>query len=165
MLFVYVTSQFWLIFVEIGEIYNGEGELSFSKNLKWDISQKTPYEITILSVYYSLTALSTVGFGDYYPITSFERLLNVLVFFIGVCTFSYILGQLTNLLAEKNEILEGENVLEKNFENFFVVIQKFNGGFPMNKEAQQEIIDFMTAKEKNDKNLFQTTPHDIMMMQ
>jgi voltage-gated potassium channel len=45
-------------------------------------------------MYFAFTSLSTVGFGDYYPVSDLERLISSIILLIGVAMFSYILGNL-----------------------------------------------------------------------
>ena len=57
----------------------------------------------ITSLYFALTMLSTVGYGDLYPISSFEMIIAVVCMMIGVGVFSVVMNQL-GLIIEKNEI-------------------------------------------------------------
>lgn len=59
-------------------------------------------QMTIKTMYFALTSLSTVGFGDYYPITDFERLLTSFVLLIGVMLFSYVLSELRFMMTRIN---------------------------------------------------------------
>ena len=45
-------------------------------------------------MYFAFTSLSTVGFGDFYPVSDLERVVGSFVLLIGVAMFSYILGEL-----------------------------------------------------------------------
>jgi hypothetical protein len=47
-----------------------------------------------MSTYYQLTTLSTVGFGDLYPIADHERAVIAFNFLFGVAIFSYFMGEL-----------------------------------------------------------------------
>ena len=42
----------------------------------------------ITSWYYALTTLTTVGYGDYYPISNMERFLVWIILLLGVAFFS-----------------------------------------------------------------------------
>lgn len=42
--------------------------------------------------YFALTTLSTVGYGDYVPISSLEMISTVIVMLGGVAFFSYIMN-------------------------------------------------------------------------
>lgn len=49
---------------------------------------------TLIMLYYSLTTLSSVGFGDYSPVTTAERAFIVLIFMIMLIVFSTIIDSL-----------------------------------------------------------------------
>ena len=48
---------------------------SFLKNDNVDFTKYSSMEETWMAMYYALTTLSTVGFGDIYPVTNAERLI------------------------------------------------------------------------------------------
>ena len=54
-----------------------------------------------------MTSLSTVGFGDYYPVNDFERLVGSMILLSGVTVFSYIMSKLADMIINFNE-LNGE---------------------------------------------------------
>ena len=53
----------------------------------------------LVATYFSFTTMSTVGFGDYYPSTSTERLFGCLLLVFGVAIFSYIMGNFIEMLS------------------------------------------------------------------
>ena len=53
----------------------------------------------IVSSYFALTTLSTVGYGDFYPISSQERFVTLIVQLGGVAFFSYIMGNFIEIVA------------------------------------------------------------------
>ena len=53
----------------------------------------------ITSSYYALTTLSTVGYGDYYPISNLERIIAVVIMLGGVAFFSYIMGNFIEIIS------------------------------------------------------------------
>lgn len=79
----------------------------------------------ITVAYFSLTTLSTVGFGDYNPRSNAERLMCVLIFLFGINTFSYIMGVFLDLIdnyqALNMELDDGDRLTK-----FFGVIKFFN---------------------------------------
>ena len=81
----------------------------------------------IKAMYFALTSLSTLGFGDFYPITDFERMLTSFVLLIGVMLFSYVLSELRMMM---NKIMEmyGEIENQQQLEKFFTLLRKFNYG-------------------------------------
>lgn len=62
--------------------------------MNWKMDLDNGLLLTIKAMYFALTSLSTIGFGDFYPITDFERLLTSFVLLIGVMLFSYVLSEL-----------------------------------------------------------------------
>jgi hypothetical protein len=51
-------------------------------------------------MYFAFTTLSTVGFGDYTPKNSYERLWIALILLFGVATFSYVLGEFSDIVRK-----------------------------------------------------------------
>jgi hypothetical protein len=50
-------------------------------------------------IYYALTTLSTVGYGDYFPVNTGERIFAVILMLGGVAFFSYIMGNFIEILT------------------------------------------------------------------
>ena len=70
--------------------------------------------ILIASCYFSFTSLSTVGFGDYAPLSDVERLVCAMILFCGVIIFTYICGVFTGILndfiALNADLDDGDNL-------------------------------------------------------
>ena len=47
-------------------------------------------ESLIIVLYYALTVISSVGYGDYYPVSYLEMLIAVFCMMVGVIVFSII---------------------------------------------------------------------------
>lgn len=94
LLMVYFVAQIWGAFVDIYELnYPEDSEHdNFFHNYKWSLANHDDHDVFIILLYFSLTSLSTIGLGDYHPITNYERLLCTSLFLIGVILFSYALG-------------------------------------------------------------------------
>lgn len=50
-------------------------------------------------LYFALTTLSTVGYGDYHPISDLEMIITSLVMLGGVAFFSYIMGNFIEIIT------------------------------------------------------------------
>ena len=48
--------------------------------------------------YFALTTLSTVGYGDYGPLTQTEMIVTVIIQLAGVAVFSFAMGMLTSMI-------------------------------------------------------------------
>jgi len=51
-------------------------------------------------VYYALTTLATVGYGDFHPKSNAERLVGGAFILFGVTVFSFIMGNFIEMLVE-----------------------------------------------------------------
>ena len=61
----------------------------------WDLLNISMTYKVVASTYYQLTTLSTVGFGDLYPMQDHERVVIAFNFLFGVAIFSYFMGELS----------------------------------------------------------------------
>ena len=86
-------------------------------------------------MYFAFTSLSTVGFGDYYPVSDIERICSTIILFFGVAMFSYILESLMAQISMVKKINEPFGDLRK-LDKFFNVLQDFNHQNPIDKKIQ-----------------------------
>ena len=56
-------------------------------------------DLYIVSMYYTVTTITTVGYGDISATDSNERLLAILIMIVGVISFSFATGTLTSLIS------------------------------------------------------------------
>ena len=49
--------------------------------------------------YFLLTTLSTVGYGDLYPISKMEQIITLIVMMGGVAFFSFIMGKFMEIIS------------------------------------------------------------------
>lgn len=54
----------------------------------------------IISCYFALTTLSTVGYGDYYAISNIEIITAIFIMLGGVAFFSYIMGSFIDIISD-----------------------------------------------------------------
>lgn len=79
-----------------------------------------------------MTTLSTVGYGDYFPISNLERIMAVLVMLIGVAFFSYILGSFIEIISNYEKKM---GVIDKgaDLHNWFTFLTRFTNNKPLPK--------------------------------
>ena len=70
--------------------------LEAKKHIEWGLYSK--FRRLIICCYYALTTLSTVGYGDYTPITNLEKIVGILIMILGIAFFSYIMGNFNDVL-------------------------------------------------------------------
>lgn len=55
--------------------------------------------IYILSLYFVIQTITTVGYGDSNPLNTKERLFQIAAMLIGVIAFSFIAGSLSSMIT------------------------------------------------------------------
>ena len=63
-------------------------------------SEENELRQVIKSCYFAITTLSTVGYGDIFPISNLEMIIAVVVMLCGVAFFSYIMGNFIENISE-----------------------------------------------------------------
>ena len=80
------------------------------------------YSDYINSIYWCITTLTTIGYGDITPKTDIQKIYTMLVMIVGAGTFGYVIGNITSVLASLDiakthftEKLEKINTFMKNY--------------------------------------------------
>ena len=60
-------------------------------------------DIYVASLYYQMTTLTTVGYGDISAIIGFEKYYGIFVIIVGTCAYSWILTYISNYIKKNNE--------------------------------------------------------------
>lgn len=89
-----VGNIFTLTFIMAGVIYEAEHGTNPSFKSFFD------------AFYFSITALSTVGFGDIAPITPVGRTITSIAVLVGICLIPFQLGGVAKAIAEDNAFEE-----------------------------------------------------------
>ena len=78
----------------------------------------------ITSCYFSITTLSTVGYGDLSPVSDTEKLVGIVIMIGGVAFFSYIMGSFIEIISTFNQNLGNE---EQTFDlhNWMTLLTRF----------------------------------------
>lgn len=63
----------------------------------------------MICVYFILTTLSTVGYGDYYPVAIVEKIIGSLIMFCGVTFFSMLMGKFIAIVLTFKDTSLSEN--------------------------------------------------------
>ena len=89
--------------------------------------------------YYGLTTLSTIGFGDYAPKSVDEKLIIAFVMLFGVVVFSYIMGNLIEIMLNINNLeLKPDH---RELTEWIALLSKFNDGSMLPKSLIAKIED------------------------
>jgi hypothetical protein len=92
---VHYTACIWL--------YIGDKKFLGDTHDPWEIANTdfdgyTHFQLYVFSVYWILTVITTVGFGDYTGGTMLEYLITVFLEFTGLIVFSVLMILITNVV-------------------------------------------------------------------
>ncbi|MCA9390244.1 two pore domain potassium channel family protein [candidate division WWE3 bacterium] len=73
-------------------------------------------------IWWSIESITTVGYGDYYPVTFAGRLIGFLLMIFGITTFSLITASIASLLVGEQE----EKEIERLHDHIATLEQKMN---------------------------------------
>lgn len=85
----YFLGCFWYLIVS-NESNNSSDDNFYNNN---DLNLEPLSRRLIICCYFVMTTLSTVGYGDYTPLSYLEKILAILIMVMGICLFSYIMGR------------------------------------------------------------------------
>jgi hypothetical protein len=66
-------------------------------NLNWDIKY-------LSALYFSVTTMITIGYGDIHPYTSPEMIVSILAMLLASGVFGYTMNSIMIMFEEKNEV-------------------------------------------------------------
>jgi hypothetical protein len=80
--------------------------------------------------YFSITTLSTVGYGDLYPVTNTEKIIVIFIMLAGVGFFSFVMSSFIEIISTFNRNL---GVEEETFElhNWMTLLTRFRENKPL----------------------------------
>lgn len=111
-LFWYRLSDRWQSYVMTDDeltywvIHNKLTRPSYEKHLGDPVDATTRL---VTCMYFSLTTLSTVGYGDYYPNSIFEKIFGSIIQIFGVTFFSILMNKFQVIVVSIRGQQEGYN--------------------------------------------------------
>ena len=116
--------------------YIVEPSFYYANNL--DRANRTVDEKLVLSWYYSMTTLTTVGYGDYYPISNIEIIVAVVYMLCGVVFFSYIMSSVIEIINNNQKKMSLEDKSE-GLRNWLTVLSRFQNQRPLPLSLYEQI--------------------------
>lgn len=152
MLFIIVllscsVGMFFYLFVQIEEwFYIQEAPLRSHDKFEsfhhsYDMHANSDDFNTLIVIYYSLTTLSSVGFGDYSPVTTAERCFIVGVFMMMLIVFSTIIDSLQGYFMDFKASFEDpdDSALLR---EFFKFMKRYNNGVDLDPTFVHRVEDY-----------------------
>lgn len=84
----------------------------------------------IVSWYYSMTTLTTVGYGDFYPISNTEIFMAVCYMLCGVVFFSYIMSSVIEIINNQQKKMSLEDKTQ-GLRNWLTLLSRFTNKKPL----------------------------------
>jgi hypothetical protein len=82
----------------------------------------TGSQLYVTALYYTVTTISTVGYGDITGTTTIERIICIFLMISGVFFFSYSSGTLSNIIsnreAQNQKLTEKTLILNKIYQQY-----------------------------------------------
>ena len=120
--------------------------------------------------YYGLTTLSTIGFGDFSPKSTEEKFIISFAMMLGVTVFSYIMGNLIDILAGYNSLQLKKDT--KDLTKWMALLSKFSDGEKLNRTLTNQIEQHFeyywtnnplgAFQEECDRKIFGQLPESII---
>ena len=130
---------FSCIFIYLGKVFQ-PGWIAIQ-----NIQDKTFNYIYITAIYYLITTLTTVGYGDISVLTTYERLYQIILLIVGTCAYSWILTFISNYIKKMNEQYI-------DFENKVKILRDIKISYPLlPKELYDKVIRYLKYNKAENK--------------
>jgi hyperpolarization activated cyclic nucleotide-gated potassium channel 1 len=113
--------------------------------LKYDFSDKSTLEQYLASLYWVVTTLATVGYGDITASNSTERAMCIFVMLLGVFFYSYTVGTISTIMSEldrEQEKIDGKMHILQDIQREFklkkALLKRIINSFKLNRSSTTE---------------------------
>ena len=102
-------------------------------------------DIYVTAVYYLMTTLTTVGYGDIIVLTTYERIYQIMLLIVGTCAYSWILTFISNYIKKMNERYI-------DFENKVKILGDIRISYPLLKnDLYEKIVRYLKYNKAENK--------------
>ncbi len=105
---------------------------------KYGLKKLHNYEVVIRCMYFILTTITTVGYGDFVPWSNAERIYMLLVELFGVAFFSYCMGNFTEIISSYYTKLGGSDKSAE-LQTWLTLLGRFNNRKPVDPVMTAQI--------------------------
>jgi len=97
----------------------------------------TTSESLIISLYWAITTLSVVGYGDLYPINSVEMVLGTIVILGGVVFFSFIMSSIIDIIENYSSGAHSDIASKVELNLWITSMEKYKGSHHVSKNLHE----------------------------
>ena len=94
-------------------------------------------EKLVVCLYFILTTLSTVGYGDFFPVATVEKIIGSIIMFCGVIYFSLLMGKFIDIVLSCKDNNMSEN--EKQLNKWMLLLRRFKNGKALSKGLRDDL--------------------------
>ena len=125
-------------------------------------NEDTPVQVLVKVFYFAITTLSTIGFGDFHPVSVLERGIAAFILLFGVAVFSFIMGQFIEILMSYKKLWEvGDS---RGLQKWLGLLSKYNNGNPLKKDLIGDIETYFMYYWENNRLSAVSGPNDQKFM-
>ena len=111
---------------------------------------KSPFEMYITSFYWSLTTVTTVGYGDVYSHTISERVYNLFIMSFGVVMYSFAIGFISSVVEQ---IDQKTSEMNEKLQALYQIKQEYDIDDEIYDKVRK-LIKYDLTKSQTQKNTF-----------
>ena len=101
LMFSHFSACFWIYTAEMTEDPEEDNATNWIHSGEYDSLSKLQLYLT--SLYFTVTTMTTVGYGDISGTNTGERIVCMFLMIMGVLFFTYTSGMITNIITNEEE--------------------------------------------------------------
>ena len=118
---------------------------------QFELEEKSTSELIITFWYFSFTTITTVGLGDYYPVSNFDRLFFSFYILAAVLVFSVVMSELDEVLRTQLSLSQ-DITDDEGLQQFMNLLRRFNYDNEINPAFRKDMFDYFRFKWSTDRN-------------